>query len=46
MKNSKKSLLDKKNELKIGRMKVEIIYSDNEKTLDECILNILKSKAK
>ncbi len=31
-------------ELKIAQMTVEICYSENEKTLSECIFNILKRK--
>jgi len=39
-----KELLNTKNlyKLKIGDMKVEIEYSENNKTFNECILNILK----
>lgn len=31
-------------QLKIGNMTVELKYSKNNKTLNECILNILKKK--
>lgn len=32
--------------LKIGDMVVEIEYSDNKKTFNECMVNILKQKKK
>lgn len=33
-------------QLKSGNLTVEIIYSKNNKTFNECILNILKQKNK
>lgn len=32
--------------LKVGNISVEVIYSENNKKIDECILNILKQKSK
>lgn len=39
-------LLDKQkiNLIKVGNIEVEINYSENHKTIDECMLNILKQK--
>ena len=31
-------------ELKVGNLNVEMIYSKNNKKIDECILNVLKRK--
>ncbi len=33
------------NKLKVGNLNVEIIYSKDGKSLNECMLNILKQKA-
>lgn len=33
-----------KYELKVGDMTVEIVYSKNNKSFNECMLNILKQK--
>lgn len=39
--------LDKiENYLKFGNINVEIKYSDNNKSINDCILNILKEKMK
>lgn len=44
----KNNLLEmkKSNHIKIGEMQVELKYSDNNKTINECIINILKQKMK
>lgn len=41
-----KHLLDKQkiNLIKVGNVETEINYSENQKTIDECMLNILKQK--
>ena len=41
IKNSKSN---DKYELKVGDMTVEIVYSKNNKSFNECMLNILKQK--
>lgn len=51
MENQNKSLkcLSKKEDiyqLKIGEMFVEMTYSENNKSFNECMLNILKQKVK
>ncbi len=36
----------KKSKLKVGNLDVEIDYLENGKSIDECMLNILKRKSK
>ena len=45
---SLKGVLKKENiyQLKVGEMCVEMAYSQNRKSFEECMLNILKQKVK
>lgn len=46
MKQSSKCLVNNKDlyQLQVGNMTVEFKYSENDKKINECILNILKQK--